>query len=585
MKISLVLHQRWLSLQEGFKWENIPMFSIITGVNGVGKSHLLYFLYNIEDYSSRGKIQYITGEDYNLILPEITQELNFQEEIERRHSKYRNYDDFIIYFTSFAKREQQKQKFEKLKETYNDLIQNNEIQLSIVTDTEEIITLKESIEYYKNEIKNYDAQITSLYDRIYDLELNRILRHLNIKVEELTTEQLKEHASHIYNGITEIEEFSVFLAQQEQVKNILRIRYSQEGKYDELKKLENEPKPHELINELFEKYNFDYFFMLNPYKEIVKGNSLDLNITKDKVKLQFKGKKDEIVDYKFLSSGEQLIVKLIIWSMVRDHNGNRINTIAIDEPDAHLHPRMCKMMIEILEEMSKPTEKGGNNLRIIITTHSPSTVAYAPKDSLFVMERDDEGNRTIRQTNNNEALRVLSDGFITLDEGLHILDSLGGKELTIFTEGNNIGYINKAIELLSPDLILKVDIVDNLKDRTGKNQLSTYYELFRRVPHSKNVLFIYDCDVTTKLEEENNTFYYILEKNINNSNVTSGIENMFNEALFTDEFYSKTPKNDGGVVTNLNKPKFEEHIIKNGTIEDFKSFEKLIDKVKNILAK
>ncbi|MBF0649093.1 ATP-binding protein [Dysgonomonas sp. GY75] len=586
MNISLELHEEWLSLQKGFKWENIPMFSIITGVNGVGKSHLLYFLYNLNDYPYSGSIKESEGNIFNLILPEkITQGLNIQRQVERKSKIVKNYDGFIKYATSFTDREQQKFELEQSKDANYTLEKHYSKNLRIATDEREKISIIKDINFHKNEIKNIERQITLLDDKIYDLELDRIARHLGVKVEKLTLEQLKEHASHIYNGITEIEEFSIFLAQQEQIKNRLRIKYPQDGKYDELKKLEDEPKPHELINKLFEKYNFDYFSMINPYEEIIKENSTDLNVTKDRVVLKFKGKRGEIVDYKFLSSGEQLIVKLIIWSMVRDYNGNRINTIAIDEPDAHLHPKMCKMMIEILEEMSKPTEEGGNNLRIIITTHSPSTVAYAPKDSLFVMERDNEGNRTIRQTDNNEALRVLSDGFITLDEGLHILDSLGGKELTIFTEGNNIGYINKAFELLSPELMTKVDIVDNLKDRTGKNQLSTYYELFKRVPHSKNVLFIYDCDVTTKLEEENSTFYYILEKNINNSKVTSGIENMFNETLFTDNFYSKTPKNDGGVVTNLNKLKFEEHIIKNGTIADFKSFEKLIDKVKTILVK
>lgn len=584
MKISLELHEEWLSIQKGFKWENIPMFSIITGVNGVGKSHLLYFLYNLKDYPYSGSIKQSGGNIFNLILPDkITQGFNIQKQVERKSKIVKNYDGFIKYATSFEEREQQKYELERSKKGFYDAIRITQDKLQNETDYKEILALRKSIEPWEAQLKRISEQIEALDDNVYNLELSRIARHIGVKVEKLTLEQLKEHASHIYNGITEIEEFSIFLAQQEQIKNKLRIRYPQEGKYDELKKLENEPKPHELINKLFKKYNFDYFSMMNPYEEIIKENSTDLNITKDKVALRFKGKRGEIVDYKFLSSGEQLIVRLIIWSMVRDHNGNRINTIAIDEPDAHLHPKMCKMMIEILEEMSKPTKEGGNNLRIIITTHSPSTVAYAPKDSLFVMERDNEGNRTIRQTNNNEALRVLSDGFITLDEGLHILDSLGEKELTIFTEGNNTTYINKAIKLLSPEIVSRINIIDNLKNLTGHTQLTTYFELFKRVPHQKKVLFIYDCDVKTKLDEENDSFYYIFDKNLKNTKVKKGIENMFNENLFTSEFYTEIQKDDGGTATNLNKPKFEEYILNNATSSDFDGFKGLIKKIEDIL--
>ena len=39
--ISLKLSTRYKSLQEGFEWNEIPPFAVITGVNGVGKTQLL----------------------------------------------------------------------------------------------------------------------------------------------------------------------------------------------------------------------------------------------------------------------------------------------------------------------------------------------------------------------------------------------------------------------------------------------------------------------------------------------------------------------------------------------------------------
>lgn len=39
--INLKLLSRYKSLQQGFEWNAIPSFAVITGVNGVGKTQLL----------------------------------------------------------------------------------------------------------------------------------------------------------------------------------------------------------------------------------------------------------------------------------------------------------------------------------------------------------------------------------------------------------------------------------------------------------------------------------------------------------------------------------------------------------------
>ena len=40
-KISIKLSSKYKSLQEGFEWNDIPSFAVITGVNGIGKTQLL----------------------------------------------------------------------------------------------------------------------------------------------------------------------------------------------------------------------------------------------------------------------------------------------------------------------------------------------------------------------------------------------------------------------------------------------------------------------------------------------------------------------------------------------------------------
>ncbi|HMC01614.1 MAG TPA: hypothetical protein VKN14_11320, partial [Flavobacteriaceae bacterium] len=153
------------------------------------------------------------------------------------------------------------------------------------------------------------------------------------------------------------------------------------------------------------------------------------------------------------------------------------------------------------------------------------------------------------------------------------------------TEGNNISFIEKAIEIFAPELTSSIDIVKNLKDRTGKNQLKTLFDFFIKMPHDNKVLFIYDCDVTTKYESANETYAFTFEKNSENEKVKKGIENLFSEEHFKEEFYPLKDKDDGGVQSSLDKPKFEEYILNNASKDLFKNFEPMINEIKEILKK
>ena len=63
--ISLKVTSRYKSLQEGFEWNNIPPFAVITGVNGVGKTQLLDVI------KGRSERPDIRG-----IIPQINRELS-----------------------------------------------------------------------------------------------------------------------------------------------------------------------------------------------------------------------------------------------------------------------------------------------------------------------------------------------------------------------------------------------------------------------------------------------------------------------------------------------------------------------------
>lgn len=241
---------------------------------------------------------------------------------------------------------------------------------------------------------------------------------------------------------------------------------------------------------------------------------------------------------------------------------------------------MIKEMLKTIENIFVK-EMG---LKVFLVTHSPSTIALSENNCIFVMRKKDETGKRFEKVDKNRALDVLTEGFATISSGLELIDATAHHELSIFSEGNNIQYLEKAVSIfMNENEAKKINLVANLEDKTSKSNLCHYFDLFVRISHSRPVLFIFDSDVTKTLTDKNATYHYILKKNKENNKVVSGIENMFKEDFFDSRFYSSSQKKDGGIYTKLDKCKFVTHMIKNGTKEDFENFEPLIKKIRDIL--
>lgn len=149
------------------------------------------------------------------------------------------------------------------------------------------------------------------------------------------------------------------------------------------------------INELFEKYDFPYRLSApqTGIAYIPKFHKVDNSA--------------QLMTFSQLSSGEKVLVTLVLWAF-NAHQRNHYQVLLLDEFDAHLNPALAKMMMEIITE----TLVDEHGLQVILTTHSPSTVAFTPPGSLFWMER----GQPIRQVSNSEIIPRLSDGFFAVQE-------------------------------------------------------------------------------------------------------------------------------------------------------------------------
>ena len=213
------------------------------------------------------------------------------------------------------------------------------------------------------------------------------------------------------------------------------------------------------------------------------------------------------VSFEELSSGEKVLFGLILCIYNSMTDGRFPSVVLLDEIDASLHPNMIINMLGVLSE----TLVKKHDLKVILATHSPSTVALADPKWIYVIDKDTPN--LISKKSKQEIINSLSQGFVTLDQGLMFADQIARKALNIFSEGRNIDYLKKAIELFAPDLRQRIGFIEELKDITGKDQLRSLYTLLRRLPHRNKVLFVYDCDVKTGDKDENNCYVYVFKTN------------------------------------------------------------------------
>lgn len=111
-----------------------------------------------------------------------------------------------------------------------------------------------------------------------------------------------------------------------------------------------------------------------------------------------------------LSSGEKILlaITLMLYQSTGDLGlANLPKLLLLDEVDAPLHPSFTRSLIETLAEKFV----GELGVAVIMTTHSPSTVALAPEESVYELVRRP---RELRKTSISAATQILSAGFISV---------------------------------------------------------------------------------------------------------------------------------------------------------------------------
>lgn len=161
--------------------------------------------------------------------------------------------------------------------------------------------------------------------------------------------------------------------------------------------------PWESINEILKQHKLQFQFKGIERKDF----SNDANISFQLIKTTI-GKD---IEFQHLSSGEKVIIGLIIKLFTSHYYSEKLefpDLIVLDEPDAHLHPEMSKLLIDVL--LGTFVQKLG--IKVIIVTHSPSTVALCPDNSIYQLKN--EPITSLEKIEKNDALKLLTDFIPTL---------------------------------------------------------------------------------------------------------------------------------------------------------------------------
>jgi len=170
--------------------------------------------------------------------------------------------------------------------------------------------------------------------------------------------------------------------------------------HEEIRKMIG-PAPWDVINDAFRAADFPYE-VLSPVNTPIAGIY--------ELKLQNRLTSDQLPPGD-LSSGEKMLLVLVLWLYNSQHHGRFPKLLLLDEPDAHLHPSMTRQFLTVVKEVL--VAKYG--VRVIMTTHSPSTIALAPEGSIFEMSRMQPRIQQSRSV--AETVGLLTAGLVVVSPG------------------------------------------------------------------------------------------------------------------------------------------------------------------------
>ncbi len=368
------IKSQYKSLKPGKEVE-LPDFCILTGKNGSGKSHFLNSLteQNIADVTIDSniipldKIRYI---EFNGLNPKIQQSCS-KDSINQK-------------ITDFWNRLSQ--------------MQNNINRNSSMTIEQKEINLNNNWHNYGGNQKINEA---------YKITATNLSKRLSKYVCLLTEDDVRQNID-----VSDLEPKDTFTGEFATIFKAYFIAYDN----NQYKIFQNKekgtnykvytddefsdifgPKPWIFINQILKAANLPY--EVNNPEGTDRDSTFHFSLKNPNLGIE--------IQPSDLSTGERVLMSLAmaIYNSAEKNIKNKV--LLIDEPDAALHPQFSKFLIETIK--NHIVKEAG--VKVIITTHSPTTVAMADEDDIYEMNKDEKIPKKIKK---EQALAILCEGIPSL---------------------------------------------------------------------------------------------------------------------------------------------------------------------------
>ena len=576
--MQLKFNAPYLSITE-FDSIDLPSFAVITGVNGAGKSHLLRAIAEgnvVVGGIAKEDVVLFSNDNFRL---DNQSPLTADQAIQERHTAWdflhqRQGQNIIGHLEAF------KRNLSDSAERIRELAQQKGIPIWNLGErdglsSEDVLRL----DRYKQDIHNYLVHHPQLKNNHQAQSLFTLSKRTTDFVDLINKDvfHLLYEPRHFRENFLPIQLTLAFADYYSKLEGnqYRKFRNSDFGEHhsvmtdDEFIQMHG-PKPWDVINQVLTQMG------TIPYR-INSPEGLD-RFERFQAELIHQSDPSIRPNFTDLSSGEKVLLALVV-SVYKASSDRRFpKLLLLDEIDASLHPSMMQSMLNIIHDVFLE-----NDVNTILVSHSPTTIALSPECSIHVMHQS--GARRIEQRGRREALEILTEGFVTLDQGLTILDQVARANVSIITEGKNVDLIRKALEL---EGVAGVEVISGVEDRTGSGQLRTLYDFFLKLPHSNKVVVAWDCDADKYryLASDNETYPFVFERNLDNAVATKGIENLFSASLL-DGFKKEIYFADGRVKIEFDenqKVAFARHILDREDPSDFVLFKPFVEFVRRLAA-
>ena len=484
--------------------------AVITGLNGCGKSTMLKYLYeNYPDRSKcfiktpqtqniqtndrrmistvRGGIRYKDDVSFDIVIEDIESvglrrgriDTPFLDKTDFYASLFDqdsiSYESGYIYLETIAK---------LLSEYQFDDLDNIKRSLGVITEKDIEDRLVIDLNQNNSENKNIFGakQGKSILQKYKNFELNdeqsKKLNSKKKKIEDNLKVELRKKSKiaseqslkkYVYELLTR--EFRSIESIVHKMSNKIYQDFKTKNSKTRTTKLWEE------INDELNKYNLKGYFKYNLVPPQIFESNYEIAFER------FDKSSNSYIHFDSLSSGEKIIFELICYYFAS--KGSKLEMIMLDEFDANLNPLLAEQYIEVIKEQFK-------DIKVVLTTHSPSTVVEVEPDELFELTDSRELKCAANEDGKREILKRLAPKFVYHGEFGILEDVFNNKyEMIVFLEGK---YDVKNFENgLSEEKYKFIDShgVGNMPDLV---KIFKAIPFFKKLAQQKKIVFLFDFD-------------------------------------------------------------------------------------------